>query len=91
LAMLDGMRMAASTFYRMAQRAGCHPFLEFTGLMNEYIVLCEAAHAQGIDFTETSVHGGGQALPMKAHHKHYLDEKLQCIYGVSLEAITGQP
>lgn len=86
--MLDGMQAASGAFYRDAARIGCHPFIEFTGLMNEYIKLCEAAHAQGQDFTETSIHGSGQPLPMREHHRRYLKEKLECIYGHSLEAIT---
>lgn len=51
-----------------ARRIGNHPFIEFTGLMNEYIVMCENALAQGIDFTETSIHGDGKPLPMREHN-----------------------
>lgn len=86
--MLVKMRAASGAFYYNATRTGCHPFIEFTGLMNEYIKLCEAALAQGIDFTETSIHGSGQPLPMQSYHRNYLTEKLECIYGYSLEAIT---
>jgi hypothetical protein len=90
--MLRAMRKASSAFYSDARRIGCHPFIEFTGLMNEYIQLCEAARARGQDFTETSIHGGGQPLPMQEHHRQYLNEKLECIYGTSLDAITkGAP
>jgi len=88
-AMLRGMRKASSAFYRDAVRIGCHPFIEFTGLMNEFINLCEAAHAQGQDFTETSIHGSGKPLPMQPYHRDYLNEKLECIYGTSLAALTG--
>ena len=89
--MLRGMRAASSAFYRDAQRIGCHPFLEFTGLLNEYIQLCEAALALGQDFTETSVHGSGEPLPMREHNRDYLNEKLECIYGMSLDAIMARP
>jgi hypothetical protein len=58
--MLRKMRVASSAFYNDATRIGCHPFIEFTGLMNEYIALCQLAMELGIDFTKTSVHGGGQ-------------------------------
>lgn len=85
--MIEKMHAATSAFYRDAVRIGNHPFIEFTGLMNEYIKLCEEALALGIDFTETSIHGGGAALPMKGHHRRYLEEKLDCIYGVSLAAL----
>ncbi len=90
--MLGAMRLASSAFYRDAVRIGCHPFIEFTGLMNEYIALCEAALAKGIDFTETTAHGSGAVvLPMRSFHREYLNEKLQCIYGHSLAAITERP
>jgi hypothetical protein len=97
--MLDQMRRASDAFYYLAARTHCHPFLEFTGLMNEYIGLCQKAHALGIDFTMTSIHTG-KALPIEDHHIAYLGEKLGCIYGSSLDAdkakrllaaITGAP
>jgi hypothetical protein len=89
-AMLTGMRDASSAFYDDARTVGCHPFIEFCGLMNEYIVMCRAALDQGIDFTETSIHGSGKPLPMQEHHRRYLNEKLECIYGVSLEHIMDK-
>lgn len=82
------MTDASNRFYARATRIGCHPFIEFTGLMNEYIKLCRNALERGIDFTETSVHGG-KALPMQSYERDYLSEKLECIYGTSLEAIMG--
>lgn len=85
--MLTKMQAVSSAFYAGAVRTGCHPFIEFTGLMNEYIQLCRAAMVQGEDFTETSVHGSGKPLPMQPHHRDYLNEKLECIYGTSLDAL----
>lgn len=82
--MLRKMRVASSTFYGLAANAGCHAFIEFTGLMNEYIKLCEEAHKRGIDFTLASIHTG-RALPIEPHHIAYLGEKLACIYGASLD------
>jgi hypothetical protein len=87
-AMLICMREASATFYRMATRIGCHAFIEFTGLMNEYIKLCEAAHEAGVDFTKSNVHTSGAALPMQVFHAEYLGEKLECIYGHSF---AGDP
>lgn len=87
-AMLLGMRRASHDFYRSAALIGHHAFIEFAGLMHEYIVLCECALARGDDFTETSVHGGKAVLPMEEHHRRYLSEKLACIYGKSLEALA---
>lgn len=81
---LSQMHHAASVFYGMAVQTKCHPFLEFTGLMNEYIKLCKAAHEQGIDFTQANIHTG-QALPMESYHIEYLGEKLGCIYGPALD------
>lgn len=89
--MLRKMRVASSAFYSDATRIGCHPFIEFTGLMNEYIALCQLAMELGIDFTETSGHGTGQPLPMQEYHRRYLNEKLECIYGVSLDHLMGGP
>ncbi len=83
--MLAMMRDASQRFYFTAIRVGHHPFIEFTGLMNEYIKLCANALEQGIDFTQTSIHGSGVALPMRSFERDYLNEKLECIYGVSLD------
>lgn len=89
------MCQASAAFYRDATRIGCHTFIEFTGLMNEFINLCEQAQRQGIDFLDTSVHGGEAALPMRGHHRQYLNEKLECIYGRSLAelgwTVRGEP
>lgn len=89
--MIGMMADASNRFYARATRIGCHPFIEFAGLMNEYIKLCRNALDQGIDFTETSVHGGGQPLPMAEYERDYLNEKLECIYGVSLDHLMGGP
>lgn len=76
--MLVQMHATSSTFYAMAVQIRNHPFIEFAGLMNEYIKLCEQAHRKGIDFTQCNVHTG-QPLPIEAFHVRYLDEKLGCI------------
>lgn len=82
-AMIGKMKQVSGAFYPLACRTGCHAFIEFTGMMNEYIKLCEAAHEQGIDFNTTNVHLG-KSLPMKEYMAKYLGEKLGCIYGTSL-------
>lgn len=76
---LAKMQKASLSFYGDAVLIGCHPFIEFTGFMNEYIAICRAALEQGIDFTEVSAHHGGE-LPMKIHHARYLGEKFGCIF-----------
>lgn len=90
--MLERMDAASAVFYSMARSTDCHPFLEFTGLMNEYINLCRAALDRGVDFTCTSIHGtGAQVLPMQPYHREYLSEKLECIYGHSLADLLRAP
>lgn len=80
---LAAMRKMAEAFYPQAAQTGCHPWIEFTGLLNEYITVCQLAHEQGIDFTQANTHTG-QALPFQPYHASYLAEKLNCIYGPSL-------
>lgn len=95
---LNKMRSASGVFYSLAVQTRCHQFIEFTGLINEYIKLCEEAHSDGIDFTQANIHSG-QGLPIRDHHISYLGEKLGCIYGPALDeekaakllhAITGK-
>lgn len=81
--MIKAMKQASSTFYGLSIMVGNHTFIEFTGLMNEYIKMCEEALDQGIDFTQCNVHTG-QSLPMEFHHAAYLGEKLGCIYSTSI-------
>ena len=73
------MRAAVRDFYTAATQTNCHPFIEFTGLMKEYIDCCEQAHNDGIDFTACNAHSG-QELPMKAYQVGYVNEKLECIF-----------
>lgn len=81
---LQRMRAASGQFYKAAIATGCHAFIEFTGLVNEYINLCEQAERDGIDWVHANVHGATH-LPFREHHIAYLSEKLECIYGVKLE------
>jgi hypothetical protein len=76
---LQKMRSASSAFYAAAVQTGCHPFIEFTGLMNEYIKCCEQAHKAGLDFTRCNTHSGHE-LPMKSFEIDYVNEKLECIF-----------
>lgn len=76
---LQQMRDASNAFYRSAICIGNHPFIEFTGLMNEYIKACEQAHRSGIDFSECNTHSG-KHLPMPSYMVEYVNEKLECIY-----------
>jgi hypothetical protein len=85
--MIGQMDAAAHAFYGRATRIHHHAFIEFTGLMTEYIKLCRVALDNGVDFTRTNVHSAGAVLPMEDYHRAYLEEKLSCIYGVSLDAL----
>ena len=73
------MQDASSRFYVDAVQIGNHPWIEFCGLMNEYIKVCCNAHKAGIDFTECNVHSG-QSLPMKSFQVEYVNEKLSRIF-----------
>ncbi|MFN9474653.1 hypothetical protein [Acidovorax sp.] len=73
------MQAAADSFYARAVRIGNHPFIEFAGVLNEYITACRGAAAAGIDFTACSTHTG-QQLPLSQHQVAYINEKLECIF-----------
>jgi hypothetical protein len=78
---LDRMRAASKTLYNMAIRTDCHAFIEFTGLMNEYIKICEKNHAQGLDFRNSNAHiGKSQQMQIQPYQVDYLNEKLHCIF-----------
>lgn len=79
---LERMQKASDAFYRDAISIGNHPFIEFAGLMNEYISACRAAHAKGIDFTQCNVHNG-VVLPLHPVMSDYIIEKLECIFSGS--------
>lgn len=76
-AMLAKMHRAKEGFYFMAVQVGDHAFVEFAGMIGEYIKLCEALHKKGFDFAEL-------AQVSKPYHAHYVGEKIGCIYGGAL-------
>lgn len=76
---IEKMRSVSNWFYAQAITIGNHPFIEFTGLINEYIQACENAHKSGIDFSECNTHGEKE-LPLKGHNVKYINEKLECIF-----------
>ena len=76
---LTQMREVSNRFYGAAVQIGNHQFIEFTGLLNEYIKACQAAHDAGVDFSECSAHSG-QELPMQSYMVDYVNEKLECIF-----------
>jgi len=76
---VEQMQKASEAFYKAAIQIGNHPFIEFTGLMNEYIKACSEAHEMGIDFSECSTHTGID-LPLQSCQINYINEKLECIF-----------
>ncbi len=83
--MLSRMAEIVSRFYFEAIAVGNHPFIEWTGLLNEYVRMCEQALADGIDFTACNEHSG-RPLPIYEHQFNYLAEKLGCVFGPSFQA-----
>lgn len=77
--MLAQMQSVKDGFYAAAVRIGNHPFLEFAGVLHEYIEACRTAHFAGIDFTQCNAHSGVN-LPLHGHQVDYINEKLSCIF-----------
>ncbi len=89
--MLDQMDRAVQSFYTMAVQIQNHPFIEFAGVMGEYVKVCREAHRQGFDFTNAHAHSG-HALPIQPFQAAYLGEKIGCIFGPALQlARNGRP
>jgi hypothetical protein len=79
---LVAMKAASANYYRDAIATNCHTFVEFTGLIGEYIKICERNFQQrGIDFTKTSAHSiDGPRLHIEDWELDYINEKLRCIF-----------
>lgn len=78
------MRKVSDAFYGAAANTGVHAFIEFCGLMSKFIDVCERTSQQGVDFNEANTHTG-QVLAVEEHDVVYLAEKLDCIFGPTLE------
>lgn len=85
LGMIAKMEEVSSAFYHSATHTGNHAFIEFCGLMNEYIKICENTVEKGGDFTCCNTHTG-ESLIAENYHIEYLFEKLECIYGPTIKA-----
>jgi len=81
--MINKMKRVSDAFYRPAANSGNHAFIEFTGLMNEYIAVCQNTMAKGRDFTACNTHVG-QPLIAEEYQIRYLAEKFDCIFGPML-------
>lgn len=83
--MLEKMKAVCQTFYWQAANTGCHTFIEFTGLMNEFIKVCEQSAAAGVDFANASTHTG-KPLVVYTYNAAYIVEKLDCIFGPTIKS-----
>ena len=79
------MQQLSNFFYNTSVKIGNHAFIEFAGLMNEYIKACEMAHQRGEDFTNANVHTGKAIIP--DFMKDYFLEKVGCIFGMEEKEI----
>lgn len=73
-AILSRMRSTAGAYYTSAVGIGVHRFLEFAGLLNEYIKVCQEMVDNGQDFVT-------EPLMLRRHNRMYIEEKLECILG----------
>lgn len=78
------MREASTLFYNKAVGVGNHAFIEFSGLMNEYINLCFSSLQGGINFSAANRHSG-KPLKMTTYQAEYLAEKFACIFGATFD------
>jgi Fe-S cluster biosynthesis and repair protein YggX len=76
---LQKMQDINDWFYNQAVHVNNNPYIEFCGLMNEYVKACRVAHEQGVDFSECNKHSG-QVLPLTPYMSDYINEKLECIF-----------
>ena len=82
---LERMASVCEAFYLAAVATDCHAFIEFTGLLGEFLNVCRDAEDSGNrTWMGANVHGGH--LPMAPFRLGYLREKLACIYGPALLA-----
>jgi hypothetical protein len=83
--MITKMHAVSSRFYPAAASTGCHAFIEFTGLMNEFIKICEQSLAAEVDFATSNTHSG-KPLVVHPYNAQYIVEKLDCIFGPSIKS-----
>jgi hypothetical protein len=81
--MLAQMELVSAQFYRAATRIGNHPFIEFAGLMNEYIKIWRDANAKSIDFTQCNTHAGNH-LAMAPYQVDHVNEKRECFLSIEV-------
>jgi hypothetical protein len=83
--MLAKMEAVTAAFYPAAASTGVHTFIEFTGLMHEFIKICRQSAAQDVDFASASTHTG-KPLVVYSYNADYIVEKLDCIFGPAIKS-----
>lgn len=79
------MEAAKNAFYLAAIAAGPHGFIEFTGLLSEYINMCITTADEGSDFNRANTHSN-KPLVITDANIDYIVEKLECVYGPTLRS-----
>jgi hypothetical protein len=79
-AITQKMRNTANRVYVLLQSCEVHAFIEFNGLMQKYVDLCQRASDAGVDFTMFNTHND-RAFTVHAHDIEYMAEKFDCIFG----------
>ena len=74
------MRATANTVYVLLQSCQVHAFIEFNGLMQKYVDLCQRAADEGVDFSMYNTHNE-KSFTVHGHDIEYLAEKFDCIFG----------
>lgn len=74
------MRATANLTYVMLQSCHVHAFIEFNGLMQKYVDLCQRAADVGEDFSMYNTHND-KTFEVQEHDVVYLAEKFDCIFG----------
>lgn len=85
---LQQMQKLSDDFYLRTIQLYCHPFIEFTGFLNQYIQMCRRTLESGVDFTELNGHSG-RGLAMDEIDADYIFEKFNCIFGPSMQKVPN--
>ena len=74
------MREVANRVYPLLQSCNVHAFIEFNGLMQKYVDLCQRAADEGVDFVMFNTHND-KSFEVQEHDVVYMAEKFDCIFG----------
>jgi hypothetical protein len=88
-ALTHKMRATANMVYVLLQSCEVHAFIEFNGLMQKYVDLCQRAADKGVDFSMFNTHND-KTFEVQDHDVVYIAEKFDCIFGPSFRAKPEQ-